>query len=194
MKDDPTSNLLRAYVEGGSQDAASQLFERYAERLIRLASAKMSKQLQRKVDPDDVVQSAFRSFFVRAQKGDCTVTKPGDLWGLLVAFTYNKIRKQVQHYAAQRRDYRREHGLSDEGVAILRSAPSAQAAAILIEELRRFLAAVKPEHRRILELYLQGNSYTAISAETKWTTTRVGQIVREYQKKLLKQCGGDRGE
>ena len=46
-----------------------------------------SWQTRQKVDPEDVVQSAFRSFFTRQAAGQFDVASWDDLWGLLVVIT-----------------------------------------------------------------------------------------------------------
>ena len=49
---------------------ARALFERFSRRLIGLARCHLEVRLQHKVDPEDVVQSAYKSFFLRYGDGD----------------------------------------------------------------------------------------------------------------------------
>src|SRR5438067_13394663 len=92
---DPPSerSLLRRY-RGGSEDAATQLYRRYAHRLRALARAKCSAQLARRVDADDIVQSVFRTFFHAASRGCYDVPAGDDLWNLLLVIALNKIRAE----------------------------------------------------------------------------------------------------
>src|SRR5579884_576430 len=62
-KDESLLDLWRA----GSEEAARQLFERYTDRLIALARGHIDQRLARRVDPEDITQSAFRTFFRRAR-------------------------------------------------------------------------------------------------------------------------------
>ncbi len=61
-------NLLQRYQEGDEQ-AAEEIFNRYLQRLVQLASGQLSEKLRRRVAPEDIVQSVFRSFFGKAQDG-----------------------------------------------------------------------------------------------------------------------------
>ncbi|MFO0845256.1 MAG: hypothetical protein U0797_23215 [Gemmataceae bacterium] len=77
---------------------------RYAERLWPCCA--LSARLARHVDPEDVVQSAYRSF--AAREGRFTLSRGGDLWRLLVAITVHKVRRLAEHFAAAKRSAARE--------------------------------------------------------------------------------------
>ena len=74
---------LLTRIEQGDEPATFELMDRYAERLIALAHKRMSKKLARRIDPEDIVQSACRSFFRNAQLGRYEVRDSDDLWRLL---------------------------------------------------------------------------------------------------------------
>src|SRR5438128_3494407 len=50
-------------LKGGDVAAAQPLWERYYRRLVSLARGKLRSARRREADEEDVVQSAFRSFF-----------------------------------------------------------------------------------------------------------------------------------
>ena len=60
---DPTDHSLLRRFRGGSEDAATQLYLRYAHRLRALARAKCAPDLAQRLDVEDIVQSVFGSFF-----------------------------------------------------------------------------------------------------------------------------------
>ena len=63
---------------------ARALFERFSRRLIGLARCHLEVRLQHKVDPEDVVQSAYKSFFLRYGDGDlAAVLEPFEAVGIL---------------------------------------------------------------------------------------------------------------
>src|SRR5438270_888827 len=72
-------SLLRR-VRGGSQDAATALYLRYVHRVRALVRARCSSDLNRRADPDDIVQSVFRRFFHKVCKGDYDVPQGEELW------------------------------------------------------------------------------------------------------------------
>src|SRR5436305_1291848 len=87
---------LVARWRAGDQQAAAELFRRYADRLIALARSRLSARLARRIDPEDVVQSAYRSFFGDTRAGRYDVGRAGDLWQLLVTITLHKVQLQVK--------------------------------------------------------------------------------------------------
>jgi DNA-directed RNA polymerase specialized sigma24 family protein len=91
-------DLLRL-LQAGDGAAAEALFERYAERLTRLARSRLAINLASRVDPEDIVQSAYRSFFVAAREGRFHAERGGDLWRLLVEVTLHKLYRQAAHHA-----------------------------------------------------------------------------------------------
>ena len=73
---DETSVRLVARWQAGDQQAAAEMFHRYAERLTALARSRLATKLASRVDPDDVVQSAYRSFFADLRgRGDSIFSK-----------------------------------------------------------------------------------------------------------------------
>src|SRR5438045_6574038 len=66
---DDTFSRLMARLRAGEDAAAREVFQRFAARLVALTRGRFNRLLARKVDPEDVVQSAFKSFFVRHRAG-----------------------------------------------------------------------------------------------------------------------------
>ena len=94
----------------GEQDAATQLYLRYAQRLQLLATSQTSQQFAARFDPEDVVQSVFRTFFRRVSSGLYDVPPGEELWSLLLVLALNKIRTMSKHHRAQKRDVRKTVG------------------------------------------------------------------------------------
>ena len=61
--------LLLNRIRSGDEDAALQLYYRYSEKLLKLASRETPQDLATRFDPEDIVQSVFRTFFRRAATG-----------------------------------------------------------------------------------------------------------------------------
>src|SRR5437764_728387 len=111
--DAPSDRSLLRRLRGGSEDAATQLYRRYAHRLRALARANTSAHLARRVDAEDIVQSVFRVFFAAASQGLYDVPAGEDLWKLLLVIALNKIRTKGVFHAAARRDVRLTRGDED---------------------------------------------------------------------------------
>src|ERR1700722_4305434 len=65
MAADDSFGLLMGGLQGGDAEAAGALFHRFAQRLIALARQRLEPRLRSKVDPEDILQSVFKSFFRR---------------------------------------------------------------------------------------------------------------------------------
>lgn len=192
MSTDTTTLELFERVQQGDPQAATELFDNYVERLLRLAHSRISKQLARRVDADDVVQSVFRTFFQRAKNGRFTLAKSGDLWRLLAAITVNKVNGQAKHHGAQKRDFRTETsdatseslmGLSAEAVA---ADPSPLEAAALEEELRRAFEQLPDDQQQIARQWMEGDSMAEI-AEANVCSERKVYRVRDRFREILHQ-------
>src|SRR3954454_16489977 len=111
MPDDaPSDHSLLRRFRRGQDDAPTLLFLRYAERLRALASRQSSPGMAARVDPEDIVQSVFRTFFRRAAAGQYDVPEGEEIWKLLLVIGLNKIRALGAHHRAARRDVRMTSG------------------------------------------------------------------------------------
>ena len=107
MTDDTFAHLM-ARLRSGEDAAAREVFERFAGRLVALARGRFNRLLAHKVDPEDVVQSAFKSFFVRHRAGKLDVRDCDGLWNLLALITLRKCADRAEYFLAERRDAARE--------------------------------------------------------------------------------------
>ena len=114
MADSSSITDLVKRLRRGDSDAARELFAYYADRLRRLAEQHLSRRLAGRVEAEDVVQSALRTFFSRSARGEFQIDSRADLWHLLVRITVVKARQQARHHQAARRDVRVEQGEGDE--------------------------------------------------------------------------------
>ena len=63
MQADSSFADLMARLHRGDQSTAADIFDRYSSRLVRLAAPRLVGMIRQKVDAEDLVQSAFKSFF-----------------------------------------------------------------------------------------------------------------------------------
>src|SRR5258708_6854953 len=106
----PSDHSLLRRFRRGQDDAPTLLYLRYAERLRALAAAQRSAGLAARVDPEDIVQSVFRTFFRRAAEGQYDVPEGEEIWKLLLVIALNKIRALGAFHHAARRDVRMTSG------------------------------------------------------------------------------------
>lgn len=180
-------SLVRRF-RGGSQDAATQLYSRYVNRLGRLAETRRPRGLARCVDSDDIVQSVFRRFFRGVRQGRYDVPAGDDLWKLFSVITLNKIRTLAAFHCAAKRDVRLTAG--EECLSQLPDAHPSQDADFALSQLviEEMLAHFPLPHREIIGLRLEGHEVTEIAQKvgrSKRTVERILQEARERLRLLL---------
>lgn len=88
----------------GDQQAASQLWDHYYSRLIQLARGALRVARPTVADEEDVVLSAFHSFYRAVQAGRFPNLKDrDDLWRILLRLTERKAIDQVRRDRALKR-------------------------------------------------------------------------------------------
>jgi RNA polymerase sigma-70 factor (ECF subfamily) len=189
---------LMARLRSGEDEAAREVFVRFASRLVGLARRHLDNRLAVKVDPEDVVQSAYKSFFVRHRDGGLEVGSWDGLWGVLTVITLRKCADRAEYYRAAKRDVGREApaaGPDDSAPAVGNLAvdrePTPSEAAVLAETVEALFRSVDdPDERAILELSLQGFTATEIS-ERLGRAERSVRRLRERIRKRLERMQGD---
>jgi RNA polymerase sigma-70 factor (ECF subfamily) len=196
MADHESAELLARW-RAGDQQAATELVDRFTERLLALARGQLSEKLARRVDAEDVVQSAYRSFFAAARDGHFELRRRGDLWRLLSAITVHKLQHQVEFHTADKRSVDRETGFGGESslrglqAEVFSRAPSPVEAAALVDELEQLLRDLKPVHRQIVEMRLQGHSVHDIAVATDRSERLVRRVLEQVKGQLQQRAEGD---
>jgi RNA polymerase sigma-70 factor, ECF subfamily len=176
--------------------AARQLFDRFSRRLIGLARRRFDGPFRHKVDPEDVVQSAYKSFFHRYGDGDFEAVNWDSLWGLLTIITLRKCAERVAYHRAQRRDVNREAGAPAGADApspwedALTREPTPDEAAELAETLGRLMLTLDPAERPVLELSLQGFTTQEISDQLDRPERTVRRLRERIRARLEAAQGG----
>ncbi len=173
-----SSLVLLERFRAGDDQAAEALLARYLTRLTALARARLAPRLARRTDPEDIVFSVYRSFFVGARDGQYTLSRGGDLWRLLAAITKHKLLHHVRHATADRRSVDVEVAL--DAVAEPRSTDET-AAADLADEVEWVLTQLGPFARRVVELRLQGLALAEIAADTGRAERTVRRALAEVR-------------
>ncbi|HEX8201597.1 MAG TPA: sigma-70 family RNA polymerase sigma factor [Isosphaeraceae bacterium] len=194
MAEDDSFIDLIARLQRGDEDAAAAVFRRYLHRLIALASKQFDGRLRHKADPEDVVQSAFKSFFVRLGDGQFDLADWESLWGLLAVITLRKCYRRRDYLLAERRDVGREltRPMAEDGSGsrweFVDHEPTPLEAAILAETVQGLLDRLERPERQIVDLSLQGYTTPEIVAQlnrSQRTVQRVRERAKSYLNRLL---------
>ena len=91
-------------LRAGDGEAAAALWERYFDRLVRLARKRLGGRAGGAEDEEDAALSAFESFCAGLARGRFTeLDDRDDLWKLLVVITARKAAAQVDRAGALKR-------------------------------------------------------------------------------------------
>jgi RNA polymerase sigma-70 factor (ECF subfamily) len=183
---------MMARLKNGDPDAARAIFDRFARRLIGLARSRLDERLRRKVDPEDVVQSVFKSFFRVQGEGKFDLASWDNLWALLTVITLRKCGHRVEHFRAACRDVNREvtpRPSSEDSVpsyqAIARE-PTPDDAAMLTETVEQVMRDLEPREREVVTLSLEGCTVTEISQLVGRTERTVHRVLKRLRDRLEK--------
>jgi RNA polymerase sigma-70 factor (ECF subfamily) len=173
-------DLSAAFSTACAKDpGAREAFDRFTCRLIALARSRLDEQLQHKIDAEDVVQSAYKSFILRYGDDRLGENHLDDLWSLLSLITLRKCADRVRGMRAACRDVRRDAAPARQASDVWHEAvdrePSPDEAAVLAETVQSMLAELTPAERPIIELSLQGYS-------TRDVCDRLGRAERSVRR------------
>jgi RNA polymerase sigma-70 factor (ECF subfamily) len=175
-KDRSVDSFVRS-LRAGDPGVTKEVFDQYVDRLVAMARKRISLRLAGRIDPEDIVQSVFRTFFHRAKQGQFQFQAEDDICRMLARITVHKTLRQVAHHQAGKRDAGRDAGSGDETqdlvVNLLSKEPSPDEATQLLDQMEHFLAQLPDEDRKILELRMQGYSTLEISKQLDITDRKI---------------------
>jgi len=176
-------------LKSGDPAAVRKLWERYFHRLVGLARKKLQNTPRRAADEEDVAQSAFASFWRRAQQGQFPQLEDrNDLWHLLMVIT---VRKAINQAKSERRQKRGGAGLNMPTLPdpvsaaedatleqIIGSEPTPEFAAQVAEECQRLLDSLGDPELRLIALWkMEGDTSAQIA-------TKLRRVPRTIERRL----------
>jgi RNA polymerase sigma-70 factor (ECF subfamily) len=181
----PTDRTLLNLWRGGDQQAARELFERYVDRLVSVAKRRISERLAGRIDPEDVVQSVFRTFFHRAKEGKFTIADPDDVCRLLARMTVHKVLRKVEHHTAAKRDAGAEVSHAKDAqerlADLVDREPTPEEANQFLDQLEHFISHLRPEEREILELRMQGYGTEEVALQLGTYDRKVRRVLERIR-------------
>ena len=184
---EPSDRSLLRRFRAGEQEAATRLYLRYAQRLHGLAIAQTGSDLQTRMDPDDIVQSVFRTFFRRAQEGHYQVPDGEELWKLFLVIGLNKIRDAAAYHRASKRDVSRTTSLDADQSSIQPVANDMVAENSLRMVIEELLTSLSESQKDIVILRLEGAQVEEIAAQTKRSHRTVERTLQKFRELLRLQ-------
>jgi DNA-directed RNA polymerase specialized sigma24 family protein len=165
-------------LRAGDQAAADPLWQRYFERLVALARARLTRAPRRAADEEDVALSAFHSFCRAAERGRfAKLDDREDLWRLLVTLTTRKAAHFLRDGGRLKRGGARDDAPVDLDL-IADKEPGPDFIAEMAEECRRLLDRLGEESLRSVVMWkMEGFTNEEIAA-------KLGCVPRTVERKL----------
>lgn len=179
----PEEPLIERW-RAGDQEAARLLVDCWMDRLLAVVRRHLSRRLAARFDPEDVVQSAFRTFFRRVRAGQFRLEHREDVLRLLIRITILKTLKKVRHHLAEKRSPKREAGPDEEQrrlQEVLSREPSPETASLFLDQLEHFLRRLRPVERHILRWRMEGYRVEEIARKLGTYDRRVSRFLEHIR-------------
>ncbi len=190
MSENIPFDALMERLRLGDPEVAEHVFKEFGQRLINLARCRLGGNFRSKVDPEDIMQSVFKSFFRRQADNPFVLESWENLGSLLTVLTLRKCGFRNSYFRAQCRDVKRElapRATTDDvranWEAIARE-PTPLEVAVFNETVSDLLRDLSPRDRAIVERSLQGLSVQEVSAEVNFTERTVQRVLARTKARL----------
>jgi DNA-directed RNA polymerase specialized sigma24 family protein len=164
--------------------AADDVYAVYAQRLTRLAERHLSREVTRREDGEDVVQSALRTFFRRQSEGEFRLDSNDDLWRLLARITLMKARAKARRHTAAVRDVGAEAGGDAWWLDVLAREPGVEDAIVLVDQIDCLLRGLPDVFRDLLERRLGGENVTDIARGLSLSRQTIYEMLKHLRARL----------
>ena len=162
-KDEFSDKSLMRRFRQGEDDAPTQLYLRYAERLQALATKQTSAELGRRLDPEDIVQTVFRTFFRRVAQGNYDVPDGEEIWKLVRRTNSGDANDLVIQEAS---------GKDETALAVLR---------MVVDDV---LTGLSESHRKMIELRIEGHEVVEISQAVGRSKRSVERVLQDFRRRM----------
>ncbi len=183
-----TWDQMIAGLRAGDPDICTSFWNQYGPLLEAVAKRQLSDRLQRRLGPEDVVQSACRTFFRRMSEEQFQLSDTDDLWRLMCAITLNKARRAARDQSRKKRGMQQEQYLdqrraSDSGpsweMAGRESSPLEVAE--VSDQLSSLLAELNADECEVLDLKLQHFNNDEIAEKLGCSERTVRRMTKRIQ-------------
>ena len=161
MEENEWAQLI-AGLRSGDANTCTDFWNEYGRKLQAVAQHQLSERLQRRVGPDDVVQSACRTFFRRMSTGQFDLPDADSLWRLMCAITLTKARRAARDHSRKKRGVSSEQYLdassdneSGKTMELSGDEQSPLDAALFADQIEQLIGVLSPMECEVLDLKLQ---------------------------------------
>lgn len=181
---------LIAGLRDGDHVACAEFCNQYGVMLERVAAKQLSHRLVRRIGPEDVVQSAYRTFFRRVAEGQFDLPDNDSLWNLMCAITLQKARRVARDQGRQKRSFNQEQyfdprqsnpNLGEDRLEGKSTTPLDEA--MVADQLFSLLDSLGDEECQVLDLKLQQFTNDEIADRLACSERTVRRLTKKIQSK-----------
>ncbi len=175
-------------LKNGDDAAVSKIWEAFFQRLTKIARQRLQAANRSVSDEEDIVLSAFKSFFTGIRKGRFPqLHDREDLWRLLFVITSRKVADQFAFQRREKRDARREVARPEFDAddsdhyddLFISNEPSPEFTAECEDQLQSLLARLEHDDlQRIAILKMEGFTNQEIATQTDRGLTTIERKLR----------------
>lgn len=174
-------SLLRL-LESGDQPAADAMVSAVYPQLCQTIRRRIAPRFRAKFDEEDILQSVFRSFFIRNRNNEFNLLGWESLWSILFLMASRKVGRRVQHFSTQKRDCRRE--LSANDVCLTDVDGHSSFVAEYSEALQLVFKNLVGRDRQVLDMHLSFRTVPEISHQLGIAERTVHRVLSNIRSKL----------
>jgi RNA polymerase sigma-70 factor, ECF subfamily len=195
MSDQESLQCLFDRFRGGDQDAATDIWNRFEDSIVRLADQQIGPHMRSKIQPESVMLSVMELALQKIADGKYRADSPDNFWNLLRRITGNKIRNRVERYSAEKRDFRRNVSLEDDdSIAFQDEGPSPAEKVELAETLEVMRSKLKPPSQEVFDLMLEGHGEKDIAEKLQVSPHTARRRMKRIFDLAKEQAATDAGE
>jgi len=172
-------------------DAVDHLDRVCRPRLIHFVSRRLTPELRRRIEPEDVTQEALTHFMVLLPRRILDFRDSSELWRVLRNIVRHKLVQLRRRHFAAKRDVRSEREINESDLT-QRSTPldqhtGPQDIAASTDEVLAATEGMRQRYRGIVDLLVQGYSLKAIALAIRKSVRTVERAIEKVRKRLEKR-------
>lgn len=183
------SLILR--LRSGDEFAASEVYHRYAKRVFGFVEKQMADRLRAQVQPEDLVQSVFKSVFRGISSGDYNAPAGGTLWHLMAIVAVHKVRRNARRHSALKRGANRTSSLDAVDYFDLPDDCAPEAFELAIRES---IEGLKEFEQQVVLHRVQGFTVEEIATKLERSRRSVERTLQGIRSKMLEWLEDDEGD
>ncbi len=164
-----------------------ELVQKYTDRLIQRIRKQLPDRLRQRIDPEDVVQAAYRCLLRRLKDQPQAFEDSQRIGRMLTVIAYHKVRALVNYHQQARRDVRKDLPESAAARVCRDAEPGPDEQASFDDLLDHYLRDLPANERQMVALRLQGADIDDIARRCNCPRSTVRQLLARVQESLRKE-------